>query len=131
MAPPGSVLIADATNNRVRVVIAGTIETFAGTGAPGAQGAWGNGGPATSAQLSNPQGVCAAPDGTVYIADTFHYRIRAVAPTTNVITTLAGSNVAGYADDVAATATALWDPSGCVVDPTGTHSAWTRRAARL
>jgi RHS repeat-associated protein len=60
-----------------------TIETFAGTGAPGFSG---DGGPATQAKLSFPYHVAAGPDGSVYIADGGNKRIRKVA-SNGVITT--------------------------------------------
>jgi len=52
----GNLFIADAANNRIRRVAASTgiITTFAGTGGTGF---FGDGGPATSAQLWNPTGV--------------------------------------------------------------------------
>jgi hypothetical protein len=52
----GSFLIADADNNRVGRVSAGTITTVAGTGAVGFSG---DGGPATAAQISDPTAVAA------------------------------------------------------------------------
>jgi DNA-binding beta-propeller fold protein YncE len=59
--PDGGYLIADQDNHRVRRVNpAGVITTVAGTGVAGAGG---DGGPATSAQLSNPIGLAVAGDG--------------------------------------------------------------------
>jgi NHL repeat len=83
----GNLLIADTTNNRIRVVAhttgsfygqamtAGDIYTVAGTDADGFSG---DGGPATGAELSSPYRVAADADGNLLIADTGSYRIRKV-----------------------------------------------------
>ncbi|HEY1915082.1 MAG TPA: hypothetical protein VGH27_05840 [Streptosporangiaceae bacterium] len=84
----GNVVIADTTNDRIRVVAAktgtfygqqmtqGDIYTVAGDGTPGLSG---DGGPATSAELSHPQEVAVASSGNLLIADTYTNRIRSVA----------------------------------------------------
>ena len=59
--------------------------TYAGGGAT-----LGDGGPATQAKLNGPRGIKADPDGSLYIADTNHYRVRKVAPD-GTITTVAGN----------------------------------------
>jgi len=74
----------------------GDIETIAGNGSFGYSG---DGGPATSAALRNPYGVALDNAGNLYIADTFNNRIRRVDATTGIITTVAGTGVAGYAGD--------------------------------
>jgi len=84
----GNVLIADALNNRIRVVAertgtfygkkmtAGDIYTVAGSGRTG--GLYGDGGPATDAVLSDPCGV--APFGTgLVVLDTSNDRVRFVS----------------------------------------------------
>jgi hypothetical protein len=64
--PSGGFLIADSGTNRVRRVLPdGTIATIAGNGSFGVTG---DGGPATSARLSEPFGVNLAPDGDLYIS---------------------------------------------------------------
>jgi hypothetical protein len=85
---PGNLVIADKFTNRARVVAArsgtfygqamtaGDIYTVSGGGTNGL----GDGGPATSAQLYDPEGVAVGASGSVLIADTYHSRIRAVAP---------------------------------------------------
>ena len=75
----GNLYIADTDNSCIRKVDAGgVITTVAGRcGHPGSSG---DGGPAVTAQLSRPFGVEVAPDGTLYIADTYNDRIRVVYP---------------------------------------------------
>jgi sugar lactone lactonase YvrE len=72
----GNVYIADTTNNKIRVVdITGNIHTFAGTGTSSSTG---DGGPATTATISNPQGVMADANLNVYIADSQRVRVVCV-----------------------------------------------------
>lgn len=85
----GNLYIADAGNNRVRVISAATgiIATLAGNGTEGSSG---DTGPATAAELNLPQGVTLDSVGNLYIADTSNHRIRMVAAATGTITTVAG-----------------------------------------
>ena len=86
----GNVYIADTRDNRIRIVAAGTINTFAGTGVHGYQG---DGGSPTSAQLASPSGVFADSKGNVFISDTGNQVIREV--TAGVITTIMGGGNGG------------------------------------
>ena len=62
--------------NRVRRIdTSGIITTVAGTGEPGFDG---DGGHATDAELSRPQGVALDADGNLYIADQDNHRVRKV-----------------------------------------------------
>lgn len=85
----GDLFFADPDNQRVREVIAatGAITTVAGTGA-GTFG--GDGGPASHAQVQGPSGVAAAPNGDLFITDSYNNRVREVVAATGVITTVAG-----------------------------------------
>lgn len=95
-APDGSVLIADAGNERIRrIETDGTIETVAGSGAFGFGG---DGGPATAARLAGPSGVAATSDGSVLIADSENDRVRKV-DARGTITTIAGTGSRGFAGD--------------------------------
>jgi hypothetical protein len=92
----GAILIADALNHRIRMILpGGTISTVAGNGTAGFSG---DGGQATDAEISSPRGVAALPNGTILIADTDNQRIRKVAPD-GTITTIAGNGVRGFAGD--------------------------------
>src|ERR1035437_55499 len=72
----GNVYIADSSNNRIRKVTAdGVISTVAGSGKPGFSG---DGGPATSAQLSNPLGVAVDQFGNIFVADKDNFRVRRI-----------------------------------------------------
>jgi hypothetical protein len=63
-------------NNRVRrITPGGSIETVAGCENPGDAG---DGGPATSARLNEPHGLCLLGDDVLLICDNFNNRIRAV-----------------------------------------------------
>lgn len=104
----GHLFIADTLNHRIRRVDAatGVIETIAGRGTSGLSG---DGGPAKAAELKWPSGISVAPDGTVFIADTFNHRIRSIAAD-GVIDTIAGTTEGRAGDGGPATAAALHAP---------------------
>ncbi len=115
----GNLYIADWENQRVRKVTAATgiITTVAGAGIYGYSG---DGSAATSAELGNPSSVAVDQAGNLYIADSANNRIREVSAATGVISTFAGTGVAGYnGDGIAATSAELNDPSGIAFDGAG------------
>ena len=63
----------------------------------GSRGFSGDGGPATQAAL-NYAHLALAPNGSVLVADSYNHRIRRVG-TDGIISTLAGTGVAGYSGD--------------------------------
>ena len=65
-----------------------TIHHIAGTGEKGFTG---NGGDARLATLSGPKGICIAPNGNVYIADTESHSIRMIYIKTGVIDVVVGN----------------------------------------
>jgi uncharacterized repeat protein (TIGR01451 family) len=113
----GNLYIADDFNERIRKVsTAGIITTVAGNGSYGYSG---DGGPATSAQLLNPQGVAVDASGNLYIADTYDNRVRKVSAA-GIITTVAGAGPYGYSGDGGpATSAQLYLPYAVAVDASG------------
>ena len=59
----------------------------------------GDGGSGTKALLSLPYGVALDANGNLYIADHLDNRVRKVALATGVITTIAGTGIAGFSGD--------------------------------
>jgi uncharacterized protein (TIGR03437 family) len=100
----GSVYVTDGTLLRVRKISGGVITAFAGGGTT-----LGDDGPATKAQLSDPEGLAADTAGNLYIADL--NRVRVVA--NGVISTAAGNGSVGYqGDGGVATAARISSASG-------------------
>ena len=127
----GDLYIADSANNVIRRVDAktGIITTVAGDFAAdkaddGLGGFSGDGGPATSAQLNDPQGVAVDGAGDLFIADTFNNAIREVTPA-GVITTVVNAATAaggappagGESSGKAPAASKLNTPYGIAIDP--------------
>ena len=117
----GNLFIADEFNRRVRRVDAATqvITTVAGTGTRGFSG---DGGPATSAELDEPQNITVDSAGNLFIADVGRSRIRRVDAATQVITTVAGSGGGGGSfggDGGLATSAFLDEPVQVAVDGAG------------
>ena len=91
----------------------GAMTRVAGNGTSGFSG---DGGPATDAQLKNPQGVHVDAFGVIYIADTENQRIRKV-DLAGTISTIAGTGSGGFGGDAgAATDAKLKKPRGVAVD---------------
>jgi uncharacterized protein (TIGR03437 family) len=124
--------IADTFNGVVRQLTppgaiatpAGTINDFAGvapntTGVVTTHGYSGDGGPATSAELSQPSDVAVDSSGNVYIADYGNYTVRQVN-TKGIITTFAGTGAPGYSGDGGpANKAALAQPYALAIDTAG------------
>jgi sugar lactone lactonase YvrE len=94
----------------------GFITRVAGNGTIGNTG---DGGQATAANLNvtSGGGLCVDGSGNIYIACTGSSTIRKVNGSTGIITTIAGSGVAGYSGDGGqATAAKLYNPLGICMD---------------
>jgi sugar lactone lactonase YvrE len=113
------VYFSEEGNNCIRKVDAsGIISTFAGDGS-GVAGYSGDGGPATDAELSDPDAIAADAYGNFYIADTYNEIIRVINPA-GIINTYTGNGNSGYNGDcIADTAAELSSPYGMAVDTSG------------
>jgi uncharacterized protein (TIGR03437 family) len=89
------------------------IETVAGSANMG------DGGPATAAQISTIQGIAVDRWGNLYLSDTGNHRVRKISAS-GVITTFAGTGVAGFSGDGGPAAAAQLNlPYGLAVDLAG------------
>ncbi len=114
----GNLYIADRNNHRVRKITSdGIISTFAGTTSAGFSG---DGGAATSAQLSHPNGVTFDGSGNLYIADSGNNCVRKVTPS-GIISTFAGTcgSSGNSADNGLATSALLNTPLSVAFDNSG------------
>ena len=97
----GRIYFADTYNNRIRMFdpASGLVTTVAGHGIAGYGDEFsGDGGPADSAHIYNPNAVTLDNSGNMYIADTYNQRIRKVDPAGTIIT-IAGKSMAGFSGD--------------------------------
>jgi prepilin-type N-terminal cleavage/methylation domain-containing protein len=109
----GNLYMADYNNNDIRKITpAAVVTTLAGSGAAGYADGTG-----IRAIFNNPTGVAVDSSGTVYVADSGNNRIRKITPA-GVVTTLAGSGAAGYADGTG-TSAIFNKPYGIAVDASG------------
>ena len=130
--PSGNFYVAEEGNNALRKVTfsggIGTVTTEAGTGT-GAY--YGNGIPASQAELWAPQGIAVDASGDIYIADTYNNRIRMIAASTanghtsGDIYTVAGIGpvcfqpIDTFGDGCPATSSTLNQPGGVAFDSSG------------
>ena len=112
----GNIYIATYADNRIRKVDSkGNISTFAGNSGYGFAG---DGGPALSAQLAAPRGICLDSGGNLYLADRWNNRVRKIAG--NNISTIAGNGLANFGGDGGPASSAqLSYPDGVAVDNAG------------
>ena len=114
--PDGSLYLAAVTKHRIyRVTADGLIYTAVGTGAPNYIG---DGIPATSANLFQPEAVAVGPDGSLYVAD-HSARLYRVG-TDGLIHTIAGTGTSGYSGDGGPARQAqIGSPRGLDIGPDG------------
>ncbi len=115
----GSLYICDSYHHKLRKVkpsFQGYMTTIAGNGV---SGDWGDGGPASAAGLGALYDVAVDKKGNIFLADAFYNKIRKIDKD-GIITTIAGTGIAGYnGDGIAATSAMLNSPHAVKVDDTG------------
>ncbi|MGD0501006.1 MAG: M36 family metallopeptidase, partial [Bryobacteraceae bacterium] len=113
----GNLYIADYGHNRIRKVSPdGIITTVVGNGSYGYSG---DGGPATDASLAGPSGVAVDGSGNLYFADKGNNRIRKVASSSGIITTVAGGGDSYPGDGGPPTSAYIIKPTCVAVDGSG------------
>ncbi|TAE31352.1 MAG: hypothetical protein EAZ92_02995, partial [Candidatus Kapaibacterium sp.] len=111
----GTMYLADAMNHRIRVITpGGVVTTLAGSGTAG--NADGTG---AAAQFNRPLSVALGEADNLYVSTEVGHHIRRIIISTQVVTTLAGSGVAGFADGTGAAAQ-FNTTDGLAFDGTGT-----------
>ncbi len=107
IAPDGSIYVADSGNNRIEHFKAdGTFINMWGSLGDVSSGA------APGGTFKEPWGIAVGPDGSVYVADTWNFRIQKFSADGEFITMW---GVAGQAE----TPDAFWGPRGLAVDKNG------------
>jgi hypothetical protein len=111
--PDGTIYVADTYNHCIRrITTDGYVTTLAGTNTSGYVD-----GAGASARFYAPWDVAAGPDGYLYAADRYNYRIRRISPT-GVVSTVAGTGTSGLVDG-SGNASRHTDDLGIAVGPGG------------
>lgn len=118
----GNLYVSDTFNNRVRKIVPdGTISTIAGDGSACSDPTQpcGDGGPATSAQITFPMGLATDGGGSIHVASLAENKVRTIDQA-GTISTEAGTGTAGYSGDgSAATAAELNAPEYLAIGSDG------------
>lgn len=116
VASDGTLVVADSGTHTIKRI---DVRTGSVTNIAGVENSWGFAdGNGADAVFNAPVGVAVGLDGTIYVADTYNDRIRAIDATGRV-RTIAGGNEPGFRD-AATGADARFDtPCGIAVDTDG------------
>jgi DNA-binding beta-propeller fold protein YncE len=124
----GNLYLADAYNHCIRKISSdGMVSTYAGSGTAGYLD-----GPASEAKFNQPINICLDEEGNMYVSDFLNQRIRKVSQDM-MVTTIAGSGIAGLQDGLAAEAKFNY-PRGICLDDTGNiyiGDSWNHRVRKI
>ena len=119
IGPDRALYFCDLDNQRIRRLDLRTRRTTTVAG-DGQRAYRGDGGPATDASLNMPHEIQFDSAGNLYIAERDNHVVRRVDAKTGIISTLAGTGVAGFSGDGGPAARAqLRQPHSIAVDPAG------------
>jgi DNA-binding beta-propeller fold protein YncE len=119
IGPDGALYFCEIGNHRVRRLDlkSHAISTVAGSGQKGYSG---DGGPALSASMNEPYEIAFDKGGNLFVAEMQNHVVRRVDAKTRVITTVAGTGVAGFGGDGGpASAAQLRQPHSIAFDGQG------------
>jgi sugar lactone lactonase YvrE len=116
VAPDGTLVVAETGANVIRRIFPDSGRQEVVAGEPGRAGF--ADGTAGQALFNGPIGVAVAPDGTIFVADTYNDRIRLIDASGRV-STLAGSGEPGEADAAVGSEASFNTPCGIAVAPDG------------
>ncbi|MCC6724411.1 MAG: gliding motility-associated C-terminal domain-containing protein [Saprospiraceae bacterium] len=111
----GNIYIADRNNHTIRKLDSNTGIVVTLAGKAGESGS--TDGIGSAARFKEPWGVCATPDGTVYVADTKNNKIRRILPD-GTVSTIAGTGNFGTSNGPGLSST-FGEPTGLEVDADG------------
>ena len=111
--PKGNLYLVELTGGeRVRRIDRkGILTTMAGTGG---KGYFGDGGPARMAQFNGMHSLAVAPNGDIYLADTWNNCVRKIDGKTSFISTVAGTGRKGFGGDGGPATNALFGGIYCI-----------------
>jgi streptogramin lyase len=118
----GNLYIADRNSHRILKMDKTTemMSVFAGDGSASTTPKTGDGGLATDAKLKEPCGITIDSQDNIYVVESIHGTVRKIDKASNIITTVAGSGIAGYSGDGGQASLAnLSSPENVVVDSSG------------
>jgi DNA-binding beta-propeller fold protein YncE len=117
IGPDGALYFCDLDNQRIRRLDLKTRETTVIAG-NGKRAYGGDGGPATEGSLNMPHEIAFDRGGNIYIAERDNHVVRKIDGKTRVVSTFAGTGVAGFGGDGGPAAKAqLRQPHSIAVDP--------------
>ena len=97
--PQGNFWIVELSGGRVWKIDAKTKRSQLVNGATKEKGFAGDNGPAVAGRFNGMHNLAIAPNGDVYLADTWNHRVRKIDAKTGQLSTIAGTGEKGYSGD--------------------------------